>query len=289
MKKLLLTGASGFLGWNICEAAKKDWQIHGIVHSAAFAIPHISVHKLNLTDEAALKKIFNEISPHAVMHTAAVSDANYCQQHSKETYSINVQLTALFAALCAEKNIPFVFTSSDLVFDGKKGNYNENDLVNPVSKYGEQKVEAERLIRKIYPETAICRMPLMVGDGGPASKGYLSSFIAKLKNGEPQKLFIDEYRSPLGGMSAAKGLLLAVKKFKGIYHLGGRERLSRLQLGEKLADAFQIPKTLLIPVKQSEMKMSAPRPADVSLDSSKAYSAGFHPKLVGEELSSLAN
>lgn len=287
MKKLLLTGASGFLGSNICKAAQSDWRIHGIVHISAFTIPDILSHRLNLTDGAALKKLFEEIKPDAIIHAAAISDANYCQQHPGETHSVNVDATALLAELCAEKNIPFVFTSSDLVFDGKKGNYNENDAVNPVSKYGEQKAEAEQRILKIYPQAAICRMPLMVGDGGSTGRGYLNAFLSKIKQGEEQKLFTDEYRSPLGGMSAAKGLLLAIEKFKGTCHLGGKERLSRFQLGEKIAEAFQLPKSALVPARQTEMKMSAPRPADVSLDSSKAYRTGFEPALVSDELKSL--
>ncbi len=284
MKKLLLTGASGFLGWNVFKAAQPDWQIHGIIHTSSFNTPDMIIHRLNLTGEFALKKLFREINPDAVIHTAAVSDANYCQQHPQETHSINVDATVLLAALCAERRIPFVFTSSDLVFDGKKGNYKETDEANPVSKYGEQKAEAEKLVLKIYPEAAVCRMPLMVGDGGQAGRGYLNTFLAKTKNGEPQKLFTDEYRSPLGGISAAKGLLHALNNFKGVYHLGGKERLSRFELGEKIASAFGIPKSQLVPAKQSEMKMSAPRPADVSLDSSKAFAAGFKPAMFGEEL-----
>jgi len=288
MKNLLLTGASGFLGWNICKAAKCDWQVHGIVYNASFRIQEVILHKLNLSDVSKVRKLFEEIHSDAVIHTAAISDANYCQQHPDETFSINVTATVLLAELCAERKIPFVFTSSDLVFDGKKGNYSEDDAVNPVSKYGEQKAAAEALVLKKYPEAAVCRMPLMIGDGGIGRKGYLISFLTKAKNGEPLKLFTDEFRSPLGGMSAAKGLLLALEKFKGIYHLGGRERLSRFELGEKIADIFGIPKSRLIPVRQCDMSMSAPRPADVSLNSSKAYAQEFMPHPISDELNAIA-
>ena len=284
MKRLLLTGASGFLGWNICKIAQNEWRIHGIANRADFRIQRIVVHKLDLNDQASLRKTFSEINPDTVIHTAAISDANYCQQHARETYSINVAATALLSELCAAKKIPFVFTSSDLVFDGKKGSYKETDEVNPVSEYGEQKAEAERFVLQHYPEAAICRMPLMIGDGGPMKKGYLQLFCTKIKSGETLKLFIDEYRSPLGGISAAKGLLHALKNFKGVYHLGGKERLSRFELGEKIAEAFRIPHSQLIPAKQNEMKMSAPRPADVSLDSDKAFKEGFKPELIGDEL-----
>lgn len=282
MKKLLLTGASGFLGYHICAAATKNWRVHGIICRSQFNFPGITIHRQNLTDTVSLKQLFNEINPDAVIHAAAISDANYCQRHVRESFAVNVTGTQSLAELSAEANIPFVFTSSDLVFDGKKGNYKEADAVNPLSKYGEQKVEAENLVLKIYPEAAVCRMPLMLGDGG--GKGYLHSFITKAKQGEQLKLFTDEFRSPLGGMSAAKGLLHAVENFKGVYHLGGKEKFSRFQLGEKIAEAFAIPANQLIPAKQSELKMAAPRPADVSLNSEKAFHAGYAPLRISEEL-----
>ena len=80
-KKLLLTGASGFLGWNVCNAAAREWQIHGIINSADFNFPGVTVHRQSLTDVAELTKLFNEVKPDAVIHTAAISDPNYCQQH----------------------------------------------------------------------------------------------------------------------------------------------------------------------------------------------------------------
>lgn len=286
MKKLLLTGASGFLGYNICKLSAQNWEVHGIMHHAQFDFPGITIHRQNLTDSVGLKNIFEEVKPDVVIHTAAISDANYCQQHPQESYSINVIATQLLSELCAGRKIPFVFTSSDLVFDGKKGNYNEADAVNPLSKYGEQKVKAENLVLKIYPEAAVCRMPLMIGDG--RGKGYLHAFLAKAKNGESLKLFTDEFRSPLGGMSAAKGLLFAINNLKGIYHLGGKENLSRFQLGEKIAEVFSISFSQLISAKQSEFQMAAPRPADVSLDSSKAFRAGFSPLFIHEELQILS-
>lgn len=287
MKKLLLTGASGFLGYNLYKAASQQWLVHGIIHQAQFDFPGITIHRQNLTDSVALKKLFKRIKPDAVIHTAAISDANHCQQHPLESYSINVTTTQLLAKLCAENKIPFVFTSSDLVFDGKKGNYKETDAVNPLSKYGEQKAEAENLTLKIYPEATVCRMPLMIGDG--RGKGYLHAFLTKAKNGEPLKLFTDEFRSPLGGISAANGLLYAIQHFKGIYHLGGKERLSRFELGAKITAAFGISTSQLLATKQSELQMAAPRPADVSLNSEKAYQAGFHPLFIEKELQIFCN
>lgn len=288
MKTLLLTGASGFLGWNICNAAANNWKVHGIINSTDFTFPGITIHRQTLTDAAGIRKLFNEVKPDAVIHTAAISDPNYCQQHPQETYPVNVTATQIFAELCAERKIPFVFTSTDLVFDGKQGDYKETDAVNPISTYGEHKVEAEAKVRSVYPEAAICRMPIMVGTAGASRKGYLYNFLAAAGKGESSKLFVDEFRTPLGGVSAAKGLLHAIDNFKGTYHLGGKEKISRFQLGEKIAQAFGISLSQLTPLKQAEVKMAAPRPPDVSFNSGKAYSAGFAPELLLDELKELS-
>ncbi len=189
MKKLLLTGASGFLGWNVCNAATRVWQVHGIINSTDFNFPGVILHRQSLTDAAAITKLFNEVKPDSVIHTAAISDPNYCQQHPQETYPVNVTATRILAGLCAEKKIPFVFTSTDLVFDGKQGNYKETDRVNPISTYGEQKVEAENKVRELYPDAAICRMPIMVGSAGESKKGYLYNFLVAAGKGISSKLF----------------------------------------------------------------------------------------------------
>ncbi|GIV33874.1 MAG: NAD(P)-dependent oxidoreductase [Chitinophagales bacterium] len=278
----MLTGASGLLGRHICNLAAGRWRIHGIVHKTAFDHKGVVLHKADLTRPAEVQSLFNAISPQAVIHTAAISEAGYCQQHPEESYKINVAAAVLIAGLCAEKDIPFVFTSSDLVFDGQKGNYMEEDEVNPLSYYGAQKAEAERAIRERYPQAAICRLPLLIGLGN--SKGHLHALLNTVKQGGSFKLFVDEFRSPLGCISAAEGLLLAAEKFRGIYHLGGRQRMSRYALGVKIASVMGIPLTKLEPVRQSDLQLLAPRPADVSLNSDKACAAGFIPMPIEEEL-----
>ena len=83
MKKLLVTGASGFLGWNICRDAGKEWSIFGTVFSNPVEIAGVNIIKIDLTDYKALKILFNKIRPDAVIHTAAAANPNYCQENSK--------------------------------------------------------------------------------------------------------------------------------------------------------------------------------------------------------------
>lgn len=288
MKKLLITGASGFLGWNLSQQAQAQWQVFGICYSGAIVIPNTTIIKIDLRDFSAVKELFAQIQPDAIIHTAAASKPNFCQTNPKESDRINVDASLNLARLCENYRIPCVFTSTDLVFDGTKSFYTETDSVSPISHYGEQKVLAERGMLEIYPKTAVCRMPLMFGNVPPTAISFIQPFIDKLKKGEDLFLFSDEFRTPVSGMTAAKGLLLALdKQVEGLLHLGGKERISRYQFGELLAEIMQVSPQNIKPCLQKDVPMAAPRSPDTSLDSSKAFALGYQPLSLKEELTAL--
>lgn len=287
MKRLLITGASGFLGWHLCQLAKQEWEIYGTYFSHSLEITGIKMLKANLTDFQELHRIFNDIKPAAVIHTAAHSQPNFCQIHPKESHAINVTASCNIAGLCADNSIPCAFTSTDLVFDGLNAPYHEKDPVCPVNLYGEQKVMAEAGMLKRYPMTAVCRMPLMFGAATPTAKSFIQQFIQTLKAEKELNLFIDEFRTPVSGKTASKGLLLALEKVNGIIHLGGKERISRYDFGQILVEVFQLPATKLKSCRQQDVKMAAPRPADVSLDSSTAFALGYQPLSLRKQLEEL--
>jgi dTDP-4-dehydrorhamnose reductase len=288
MKKLLISGASGFLGWHLCQKAKPDWDVYGTYASRRLDIDGVNLIKLNLTDFHALKQLFEQLQPAAVIHTAAHAKPNFCQKYPRESFEINVTASLNLAGLCSDFDIPCVFTSTDLVFDGLNPPYRESDRVSPISYYGEQKMLAESGMLARHPQTAICRMPLMFGVASPTAESFLQPFIKTLREGKELSLFIDEIRTPVSASTAANGLLLALeKKIAGILHLGGKERISRYDFGCLMAEVLQLPQNLLTLCQQKDVPMSAPRSPDVSLDSSKAFSLGYQPLSIREELQAL--
>ena len=291
MKKLLITGASGFLGWHLCQLAQRTWQVYGICHNQAIAstspqgvaLPRISSISLDLTDWTALKTQFQILKPDAIIHTAAISSPNACQENPALSYPINVTASWHLAELSATAQIPYVFTSSEQVFNGLNPPYCESDRVCPINQYGEQKAAAEIGILERYPAATICRMPLMYGVAPRPS--FIQPFIETLKSGKPLNLFTDEVRNPVSGTAAAQGLLMALEKqVTGYLHLGGKERRSRYEMGLLLVDILQIRNAKLNACRQADVQMSAPRPPDASLDSSLAFSLGYAPRSMGEEL-----
>lgn len=287
MKKLLVTGASGFLGWNLCQLAKQQWEVYGVYFSKQVEIPGVKLIKADLTDFKEIKRLFQEIQPAAVIHTAAQSNPNFCQLHPVESHLINVTTSFHIASLCADYSIPCVFTSTDLVFNGLNPPYREIDPVSPTSYYGQQKVLAEQGMLERYPKTAICRMPLMFGIPPAGASSFIQPFIKILREGKELSLFTDEFRTPVSAITAASGLLLALEKVQGIIHLGGKERISRYEFGCLMADVLELPKDKLKGCSQKDVPMPAPRPSDVSLDSSKAFALGYQPLSLREELEGL--
>ena len=289
MRKLLVTGASGFLGWHLCQQAQTTWQVYGTYYAHELKIPGVKLSRIDLRDLAALQELCQIIQPTAVIHTAAAAKPNFCQIYPQEAYEINVNASVNIARLCAEYALPCVFTSTDLVFDGKNPPYRESDRVSPICSYGEHKVAAEAKMLAIYPRTAVCRMPLMFGVASPTASSFLQPFIHNLRAGKEVSLFSDEFRTPISGTTAAKGLLLALEKeITGIWHFGGKESISRYQFGYLLAEIMQLSSHLLKTCRQQDIPMAAPRSPNTSLDSSKAFALGYQPLSLREELSAIA-
>ena len=285
MKKLLVTGASGFLGWNLCQYAQKDWEVYGTYFSHKVEIAGATLDKTDLRDFSALDSLFNQVNPDAVIHTAAASKPNFCQTHREASYAINVAVGVNIARLCGERQLPCAFTSTDLVFDGRNAPYKESDPVCPNNYYGEHKAIAEIKMSEIYPAIALCRMPLMFGAPSPVSGSILQGMVANLKAGKELKLFVDEFRTPTSAKAASQGLLMAIQqRVRGILHLGGKERISRYDFGLLLADVMHLPTDSIAPGKQADVSMAAPRSPDTSLDSSKAFALGYKPLSLKEEL-----
>lgn len=288
MKKLLVTGASGFLGWHVCQIAAAEWEVYGTYSTRSPQSIGKQFFKLDLTDFAALQQLFQTVQPDAVIHLAAQSNPNRCQQAPEDSHRINVTAACNLAGLCADSNLPCAFSSTDLVFDGTQPPYRETDPVSPLSRYGEQKVLAELGMLDRHPKTAICRMPLMFGAAPAIARSFIQPFIQTLREGNEVKLFVDEFRTPASGTTAAKGLLLALQKVQGQrIHLGGTERISRYEFGRLLAEGLELPIDLIQPCRQADVPMPAPRSADVSLDSAFAFSLGYAPLSLRSELQAL--
>jgi dTDP-4-dehydrorhamnose reductase len=278
-KRLFVTGASGNLGGFLCRSARKTgWEVVGGFHRNPSDIPGVRWAKSDLSRDRDIAAVLAEIRPAAVIHAAAVADIGACEAEPEETRRINVDASARIAGWCAENRVPMAFASTDMVFGGDRAPYRETHGPAPVCRYGAQKAEAERRVADLWPEAAICRLPLLYGFGRGARPTFDARMASDFRKGRPVRLFRDEFRTPADLESAAAGILEMLGRVRGLVHLGGPERVSRLEMGRVLADLLGADPALLISVRQRDVPGAALRPADLSLDSRRAFDVGYRPR-----------
>ncbi len=289
MKTLLVTGASGFLGWQVCRFPLPGWRIVGTHWQNKDGIfPKTEYLKLDLTEKDHIWKSLKSVRPDAVFHLAAYSGTGFCEEHPEKTYPLNVEATAHLAEMCFDRKIKLIFTSSEQVYDGSKEQYNEDDLPAPRNEYGKQKLEAEKFIGEIHPESAIVRIAVLYGQASAVARSFLQQWLETWQTFLPVTAFYDEIRSFLSGRSAAEGLFqLLQKDASGIFNLSGEAPMSRYDFALLAKDIFELTEGKVISKSQQEIEMGAYRPPVLSLDNQKIRSTGFmpsHPKYELKEL-----
>jgi dTDP-4-dehydrorhamnose reductase len=287
-QRILITGASGFLGYALCRQAARWWTVYATIHRRPVTTAPVVPLRVDLRNEGGVRRLFQEVRPQAVIHAAAVTRLDQCQRDPQVSFAINVTAAATIARRCAHAAIPMVFTSTDLVFDGRHPPYAEADQPSPLSHYGEQKAIAEARIRHIHPGAIICRLPLMFGLSHGEGVDFTSQMIRGILSGQPVRLFVDEFRTPVDIHSATKGLLQTLTWPGGIYHMGGRDRVSRFAMGAIVAERLAATQGLLQPIRAAETAGADMRPRDVSLDSRTAFQRGYSPRPVKQSLAETA-
>jgi dTDP-4-dehydrorhamnose reductase len=253
-----ITGAGGLIGSCLAAPAAE--------RAPRFAVSGLTRPELDLTDFSAVERRFRADSPRLVIHCAALSKSPDCQAHPAMARKINIDATAHLAALA--RDIDFIFLSSDLVFDGRKGYYAEFDPVNPLSVYGETKVAAEQIVLR-NPRHLVLRTSLNSGATPAGSTAYNEQMRQSWRLGKIVRLFHDEFRCPIPAVVTARAVWeLAARGASGLYHLAGAERLSRVQIGQLLAVRHP---ELAARIESCSLRehTAAPRPADTSLNCAK--------------------
>ena len=281
---ILITGAGGLLGYALCRAASTCGPVVGIYHEHKPPCKKGHWIQMDLTDHKALIRWIETIRPGGIIHAAAVSQTGRCQDRPEETEPINVAVPGRLAGICADLDIPMVFTSTDLVFDGRQPPYNEASPPRPVNVYGEQKARAEQRVLHRWPKALVCRMPLMVGAAPNVVNNFTLQMIAAIADGRQVSLFTDEYRTPVDIWSAARGLFQFLGRRHGLLHLGGHTRISRLEIGIRIARCLGVDPFMIQSVSIDELPDAETRARDCSLDSRRAFSLGYAPAALDQGL-----
>jgi len=253
-----VTGANGLIGNYLVQTAP--------AHAPRWRARALTRDQLDLLDFDAVRREFQKDKPQAIIHCAAVSTIADVQKNPGLARKVNVDATALLADLAAE--IPFVLFSTDLVFDGKRGNYSETDATNPITLYAETKVAAEQIVLK-NPRHLVVRTSINCWQSKTGTRGFDEQLRATLQKNEKMKLFTDEFRCPIFAGETARAVWeLVEKNCAGIFHVAGAKRLSRWDTGQLLVQRWPELQSKIEPGSAKDFP-GPPRAPDTSMDISR--------------------
>ena len=267
--KFLVTGSAGLIGSQIVKDLEK--QKHSVYSCYHDTKPSNGTPiKLDLSDQNNIKETINQIKPDRIIHLAAMTGVDQCEEQQDLAMKINAEATKIMARQAAKQQAFFVYVSTDYVFDGKTGMRKEDDIPNPLGFYGKSKLAGEKALNKLSSPYAIVRTSTPFGLH-KTKKSFPIWVKENLESKNKIPVLVDQFTSPTYVPNLSRMLIeVATKQIVGIIHLAGATRVSRYELSELVAEKLNLDKQLLLPTKSDDMKWKAQRPKDSSLDVSLA-------------------
>ncbi|GMR10733.1 MAG: dTDP-4-dehydrorhamnose reductase [Anaerolineae bacterium] len=269
--RILITGASGLLGSNVLLASiDAGYHVTATSHSRPIRASGAQWKAADLTVEGAAAQLLDDTQPEWVVHCAAATDVDRCEQDPDWAFALNRDMAAAVAAAAGDAGASMVHISTDAVFDGGPGPHREIDPTNPINKYGESKLSGERAVLAANPGAAVVRTNFY--GWSPNGRTSLAEwFLGNLRAGEPCNGFTDIRFSPLLVNDLAQALFRILQGgASGIWHLGCTGQFSKYEFGVRIAEVFDLDPNLIAPVESHTVGLRAKRPKDLSLDSDKA-------------------
>ncbi len=271
--KLLITGATGLLGHALVQEACKRYAVTGLARHPGSTLNPCPMEAADLQDADKLRSIVRKIAPDIVIHAAAMVSVDQCQKDPDTAYAVNVEGTRNLLRSLEGSSCRFLFISTDSVFDGRTGDYREEDAVNPIHIYGKSKLEAEKLTLQNRPDALVVRTSFYGSLSAPGrrSQNLAESILSRLKEGREVFGFTDLLFCPIPTTLLAAILLELVKKpASGILHVAGSQGCSKYEFARQLAAAFGFPVHLVVPATSDAAGLTTPRPRNATLNTEKA-------------------
>ncbi|MFN0243500.1 MAG: SDR family oxidoreductase [Planctomycetota bacterium] len=276
----LVLGGSGFLGSHVLRAcARAGMHVVAASREPSVAPLDESVESapFDALHQGALDELFARARPRCVIVCTALSRIADCEAYPRLASTLNVDLPRRAAELACAAGARLVHVSTDLVFGAKPppaGGFRESDPAAPVSVYGRTKADGEEALLTAHASALVVRLPLLFGPSGGRGLGASDGILAALARGERPVLFEDEWRTPLSVVHAAQAVTELARRddVAGRLHVAGRERVNRHELGCAVLHALgrRDADTVLARGKRGSGALAATRPADVSLDATRA-------------------
>jgi dTDP-4-dehydrorhamnose reductase len=247
----LVIGASGLVGGALMRSLEES--AIGTFRTR----PVAGLRYLDALDSPGLAALLAEVRPEIVFFPAAEPNVEWSESEPDAAYRANVVATVQALDAARSSGARFVFFSSDYVFDGLAGPYDENAPTAPVSVYGRHKVETEQRVLNVG--AVVIRTTSVDGSEQPPGKNFVLRLISRLAGGETVTIPSDQYSTPTWSAELARGAI-AVSERTGIWHVAGTDFLARDRFAAMVAEVFGFDASLIRPVTTNELHQKAARP-----------------------------
>ena len=261
----MITGSTGQLGNSLGKVFKSRYDL---VSTSRTKPNKNTNYFLDITNSLLVKDMVSAISPDIIINLAALTNVDLCESNPDLAYAINFQsvknLVNVFQG-------PIIHLSTDYVFDGKLGQYKENDITNPINVYGVTKYKAEKILLEKSKVSLVIRTNVLYDYQSKAKSSFLNWVVDSLKRGEKIKVVDDQFNNPTWTDSISVVIDRAIKAdLNGLIHWGDFDWISRYDFANKISDKFNLQSNLIEPIKTEELNQVAPRPLNGGLDTTLA-------------------
>lgn len=289
--RILITGSNGMLGQRAVQfySAKENVELLATSvenKSVADSVEYISC---DIKNRDEIKRIVHDYYPDFIVHTAAFTNVDMSEKLREEAWKINVKGVEYIAEASRAIDAHIIQISTDYIFDGKEGPYNENAIPNPVGYYGRTKLASENALRISGTFFTILRTNVLYGIAPNSRPDFVRWVINSLDKKEHIRIVKDQINNPTFIDDLVQGINKIIEFRKtGIYNIGGKEFLSRLDFTSQIADYFSLDKNLITPIITEELKQLARRPLKSGLIILKAETElGYKPHTILESLAAM--
>jgi dTDP-4-dehydrorhamnose reductase len=294
-KKILITGSNGLLGQAIVETVAMSNAL-GLVlgttnrRNICDTLPEEQFHLADVTDAQQVHSLIETLQPEVVIHTAAKTLVDPCEMHPQSCRKVNIEGARNVALACKYTGAHMIHMSTDFVFDGTSGPYDEHAQPHPQSVYAKSKWESEQIVSSVLPEATILRTALVFGWFREMSRSnFMVWVINSLKEGRQIRVVCDQFRTPTYAFDlAAACIKVANDKIPGLFHVSGSEFYSVFEFAQIIADAFGLDKSLIEPIETHLLHEKAKRPYITGFEIGKANRIlHFSPTPLSEALTEI--
>jgi len=273
--KILLTGSNGLLGQKLVKLITNQSN-HDLIATARgknrLTDGNYTFKSLDITKREEVDQAIDALKPDVIINTAAMTNVDFCEADKEGCDALNIDAVEHLIKACERNNTFLIHLSTDFIFDGENGPYDEEAQPNPLSYYGESKLKSEELVKASGIDWAIVRTVLVYGIAENMSRSNIILWVKKsLEDQIHINVVDDQWRTPTLAEDLAKGcLLIAEKKAKGVFNISGKDLLTPYEMAIKTADYFQLDKKYITKTNGSKFKQVAKRPAKTGFKLNKA-------------------